>query len=102
MFALNLRVILNSAIRKAKRIHYAHLFDLYQTNMRKTWETIKQLLNKNYKQFEFPSTFKINGVHISDKKEIAQQFNNFFSSISAVNWLKPYCPNIKVNPLIVT
>ena len=84
VFALNLRVyknILNSAIRKAKRIHYAHLFDLYKTNMRKTWETIKQLLNKNYKQFEFPSTFKINGVHISDKKEIAQQFNNFFVNI---------------------
>ena len=84
VFALNLRVykhILNSAIRKAKRIHYAHLFDLYKTNMRKTWETIKQLLNKNYKQFEFTSTFKINGVHISDKKEIAQQFTNFFVNI---------------------
>ena len=65
--ALNIRVykknILNGAIRKAKHIHvhYAHLFDLYKTNMRKT-------LNKNYKQFEFPSTFKINGVNISDKK----------------------------------
>ena len=80
--ALNLRVyknILNGAIRKAKHIglHCAHLFDLYKTNMRKTWETIKQLLNKNYKQFEFPSTFKINGVNISGKKEIAQQFNIF-------------------------
>ena len=40
-----------------------------------------QLLNKNYTQFEFPSTFKINVVHISDKKEIAQQFNNFFVNI---------------------
>ena len=86
VFALNLRVyknILNSAIRKAKRIHYAHLFDLYKTNMRKIWETIKQLLNKNYKQFECPSTFKINGVNISDKKEIAQQFNNFFVNIGS-------------------
>ena len=79
--ALNLRVyknILNGAIRKAKCIHYAHLFDLYRTNMRKTWETIKQLLNKNHKQFEFPSTFTINGINISDKKEISQQFNNLF------------------------
>ncbi len=78
--ALNLRVyknILNGAIRKAKYIHYAHLFDLYKTNTRKTWETIEQLLNKNHKQFEFPSTFTINGIHISDKKEIDQQFNFF-------------------------
>ena len=77
--ALNLRVyknILNGTIRKAKCIHYADLFDLYKTNMRKTWETIEQLLNKNYKQFAFPSTFKINGVNMSDKKEIAHQFNN--------------------------
>ena len=84
--ALNLRVyknILNGAIRKAKCIHYAHMFDLYQTNMRKTWETIKQLLNKNHKQFEFPSTFTINGINISDKKEIAQQFNNFFVNIGS-------------------
>ena len=80
VFALNLRVyknILNSAIRKAKRIHYAHLFDLYKTNMRKTWETIKQLLNKNYKQFEFPSTFKINGVNISDKKKLLNNLTIF-------------------------
>ena len=86
MSALNLRVyknILNGAIRKAKCIHYAHLFDLYRTNMRKTWETIKQLLNTNYKQFEFPSTFKINGVNISDKNEIAQQVNNFFVNIGS-------------------
>ena len=37
--ALNLRVyknILNGAIRKAKHIHYAYLFDLNKTNMRKT------------------------------------------------------------------
>ena len=71
--ALNLRVyknILSGAMRKAKHIHYAHLFYLYKTNMRKTWETIKQLLNKNQaiKQFEFPSTFTINGINISDKK----------------------------------
>ena len=86
MSALNLRVyknILNGATRKAKYIHYAHLFDLYKTNMRKTWETIKQVLNKNHKQFEFPSTFTINGINISDKKEIAQQFNNFFVNIGS-------------------
>ena len=56
---------------------------IYKTNMRKTWETIKQLLNKNHKQFEFPSTFTINGINISDKKEIAQQFNNFFVNIGS-------------------
>ena len=84
--ALNLRVyknILNDAIRKAKHIHYAHLFDLYKTNMRKTWEIIKQLLDKHHKQFEFPSTFTINGINISDKKEIVQQFNNCLVTIGS-------------------
>ncbi len=51
--------------------------------MRKTWETIEQLLNKNHKQFEFPSTFTINGINISDKKEIAQQFNKCFVNIGS-------------------
>ena len=88
MSALNLRVyknILNGAIRKAKHIHDAHLFDLYKTNKheKNMGNHFKQLLNKNYKQFEFPSTFKINGVNISNKKEIAQQFNNFFVNIGS-------------------
>ena len=78
--ALNIRFyknISNSGVETAKRIHYAHLFDLYINKHEKTWKTIKQLLNKNYKQFEFPSTFKINGINISGKNEIAQQCNNF-------------------------
>ena len=104
--ALNIRVyknILKGAIRKAKHIHYAHLFDLYKTNMGKTWETIKQLLNKNYKHFEFSSTFKINGVNISDKKEIAQQFNiccvnirsKLAETISSKHQAKPFDSYLK-------
>ena len=35
------RTILNKAIRDAKRIYYATMFDTFKTNTRKTWDTIK-------------------------------------------------------------
>ena len=75
--------ILNGAIRKTKHIHYAHLFDLYKTNMRKTWETIKQLLNKNYMQFEFPSTFKIMELIFPTKKKLLNNLTIFFVNIGS-------------------
>ena len=75
--------ILNRAIRNAKCAHYTHVFDQYKTDSRITWDTIKQLLSKRYKQFEFPDGFNINGVRITNKHEIAQQFNNFFVNIGS-------------------
>ena len=48
---------------------------------------IKQMQGKlgiiSYKQFEFPDSFNINGVRITNKHEIAQQFNNLFVNIGS-------------------
>ena len=42
-----------------------------------------QLLNTSYKQFEFPNSFNINGVRITNKHEIAQKYNNFVVNIDS-------------------
>ena len=77
------KTILNKAIRDAKRIHYATMFDQFKTNTRKTWDTIKELINKNRKQPEFPKSFNVNGILTTDKKKIANKFNEFFANIGS-------------------
>ena len=73
--------ILKSLIRKAKREYYHNEFDKNKDNIKRTWETISDILNKSKVHKEFPSYFNINGKHISNIKEISTYFNDFFIEI---------------------
>ena len=84
----NLRVYqlnLMKIIAAAKRTHYAHLFDEFKSDARKTWDTIRQIIDNNRNKFEFPKCFHINRLRITNNKDIA---NNLMSSLltSAANW----------------
>ena len=48
--------------------------------MKKTWDLINELRGKTKNSIK--SCFKIDGNLIEDKREIANGFNNFFSSIA--------------------
>ena len=49
--------------------------------MKLTWSTINEALNKNVNSKEFPTHFKLGNHLISDRREIANQFNSFFVNI---------------------
>ena len=49
--------------------------------MKKTWKTIDKTLTKRCTTGKFPTEFIINIKFITDHKEIANQFNIFFSNI---------------------
>ena len=51
--------------------------------MKKTWKTINETLNRKRNKSKFPSEFIINNRSIADHKEIAEQFNIFFSNIGS-------------------
>ena len=51
--------------------------------MKKTWATINETLNRNLKSNNFPLEFIVNDQSITDTKDIATHFNNFFSNIGA-------------------
>ena len=63
-------VILKKLIREAKKSYYESCFKKFKDDIKKTWDTIKTILNKTKKTHEFPSLFLINGSYISDKKKI--------------------------------
>ena len=49
--------------------------------LKKTWETIADVMSKSKIQNKFPAQFNINEKQITDKKEIAEKLNNFFINI---------------------
>ncbi len=49
--------------------------------MRKAWSTINDILNKSRKKKSFTEAFKEDGQTISDKIEIANKFNLYFTNI---------------------
>lgn len=73
--------ILNKSIRQAKKSYYYRTFEKHKSDMKKTWDTIKGLLNANKQKSDFPNFFKVNGENISNHKQIADNFNKFFVEI---------------------
>ena len=80
----NLRVfnkILKKDIREAKKSYYYNEFNKYKRDIKKTWDTIKSLLNKPKQASVAPNKIKVNSQTISNEKEIASKFNNYFTDI---------------------
>ena len=70
-------------IRAAKREYYFKTFTAQKRDMKKTWKTIDETLNRRKNKSKFPSEFIVNNRSITDHKEIADQFNIFFSNIGS-------------------
>ena len=100
----------------AKRDYYNKLFNKYSKNLKITWKAINDTLNRHKTKRKFPETFKLSdGKLISDPKEIATAFNDYFISIGELdvvtqppnchftNYLsnKPNC-NLQFHPIAQT
>ena len=78
--------IIRRSIMIAKRDYYNKLFNKYSKNLKMTWKAINDTLNRHKTKRKFPETFKISdGKLISDPKEIATAFNDYFISIGELD-----------------
>ena len=73
--------IVQKDIKEAKRIYFNKIFTTYRTNMKKTWRTINETLNRNKKGSNVTSLFYHNGKTLSNLEEIANAFNVYFANI---------------------
>ena len=55
---------LNRCIRTAKKEFYHNEFNKYKNDIRKTWDTLKEMINKKTLKSDFPSCFVHEGVEI--------------------------------------
>ena len=78
------RNTLKKTITLAKLVYYKNIFDRYKHDMKKTWGIISETLNRSVPN-SIPDTLTINGEDCSDRQVIADNFNDFFSTIGESN-----------------
>ena len=71
---------LNKELTAAEKQHIELLFETNKNNLRKTWQIIKGVLNKA-RNSRIQHNFLSNGKLVSDKNEVAECFNDFFTNI---------------------
>ena len=82
------KTIIRRSIMHAKRHYYRNEYNRYSTNMKKTWQTVNETLNRRKENRDFPQEFKLaNGDTISETKQIANAFHDFFIGIGDVGVL---------------
>ena len=72
---------LNRCIRTAKNEFYHNEFNKYKNDIRKTWDTLIEMINKKTFKSDFPSCFVHEGVEITGTKNTADKFNEYFTEI---------------------
>ena len=73
--------IVKKDIKEAKQRYFDQIFTAYKNDMKKTWKTINETLNKNKKISNVASIFYHNGNVLSNAKDIANAFNVYFANI---------------------
>ena len=86
---------LNSLIDIAEKDYYDNLLTLNKTNLKKTWNILKEVINSR-KQTASCSKFMVNNICTSDNKEISNGFNSFFVNIGPT--LARKIPSVNKSP----
>ena len=73
--------IVKNKIEETKQKYFFDKFTAQKNDMKKTWGTIDETLNRKRKSTEYPAEFFYNNRTIRDSKDIANSFNEYFSSI---------------------
>ena len=68
-------------IAQKKKEHMQNQFQKYQNNIRKTWQLMKSLIGKTRNKFS-STIIQYNGIFVSKPVEIANCFNDHFSTIA--------------------
>ena len=72
---------LNQCIRAAKKEYYVNEFIKYENEIGKTWATLKGIICKNKMKSEYPRFITDKGQQITGDKNIADNFNKYFTQI---------------------
>ena len=69
------------SIRETKSNYYKLDFEKNKNDIKKTWETITDVLNKSKVHKDFPKLFYAEGIKVTGQENIAEHFNDFFVNI---------------------
>ena len=66
-----------NSLRRAEKTYYKNLLEKNKSNLSKMWKSLNLVINRK-KKVQTNTTFKHNNKTISNNKEIASCFNNYF------------------------
>ena len=75
--------MLSTLMKKSKMNYYNHYFKNNWDNIKNTWKGIKSILNINNTHSNIPKILVSNNTTSAEPIEIANIFNNFFTSVAA-------------------
>ena len=78
----NLRNHIVTLSRNSKKIYFQNFFADNANNLRNTWKGIKKLINLKNVSETNPTSILVDDKLIIDSKEIATEYNNYFSNIA--------------------
>ena len=87
--------VLKKCIRAAKQMHYESCFNKFKRNIRKTWDTINNILSRSNKSKNFPSSYIHNDKVMTDKTDIANAFNDYFTNTVKTSMTALHTPSNK-------
>ena len=70
----------NNLNKQLKREYFSEEITQFQGDLKKTWKTINQVINKKLNT-TFVASLKVDGENISDSAKIASSMNDFFCTI---------------------
>ena len=73
--------LLKLTLKNAEKLHYENKFQLANGNIKSNWKIINELLHKNKKHQEIKNSFISNNKELTNKQDIANNFNSFFANI---------------------
>ena len=77
-----LRNRINSILQHSKTNYYKNYFTQYSNNVKKVWIGIKEVINIKSKTHNIPNCIEVNNKAITDKTEICNSFNDYYSTIA--------------------
>lgn len=75
------RKALSKTIRAAKSSYQRQRFEQCKSDSGKIWQNINAILNKSRNKQDFPDTLTVEEVTITDLKDIANSFNNYYVNV---------------------
>lgn len=88
---------LSSLIRRAKKQYYERKLEEFKSNPAKLWKVLSSLIHRSKSNNNLPNQFLYNDIPVSSPTEIANKFNDYFSSIASK--LDDSVPNSDIDPM---
>ena len=70
-----------SDCRKAERDYYKKRISENWNNIKEQWNTLRKVMGKENNKSDFPSAFKHNNNWLTDKQQISDNINQYYTSI---------------------